>query len=231
MRRRDNGRLRRLEWNALPMSNQVLLQHLAECVERAHEGPLDFGSVFHALGRDGIAMALLVLCLPFMQPVSLGPLAVGGGLMLAGIGWQMARGRNELWLPEKIRRQKLDAKGWDRLLGAMRWLVGLTQRFTRTRMTDLTDGERGHRIAGWFAVAGGLLLAIPLGGMPFNNMLPALVVAFAAIAVIERDGLMYAVAVFWGLVTLAYFGLIVYLLVYFGAEFTEWVETHLPSWL
>ena len=35
------------------MSNQVLLQHLAECAERAHEGPLDFGTVFHALGRDG----------------------------------------------------------------------------------------------------------------------------------------------------------------------------------
>jgi hypothetical protein len=212
------------------MSNQVLLQHLAECVERAHEGPLDFGTVFHALGRDGIAMALLVLCLPFLQPVSLGPLAIGGGLVLAGIGWQMARGRPELWLPEKIRRQRLDAKGWERLLGALRWLVGLTQRFTRTRMTDLTDGERGHRIAGWFAVAGGLLLAIPMGGIPFNNMLPGLVVAFAAIAVIERDGLMYLVAMFWGLATLVYFGLIVYLLVFFGTEFKEWLAAHLPSW-
>lgn len=213
------------------MSNQVLLQHLAECVERAHEGPLDFGSVFHALGRDGIAMALLVLCLPFMQPVSLGPLAVGGGLVLAGIGWQMARGRKELWLPEKIRRQQLDAKSWDRLLGAMRWLVGLTRRITRTRMTDLTDGERGHRIAGWFAFVGGVLLAIPMGGIPFSNMLPALIVACAAVAVIERDGLMYAVAVFWGLVTLTYFAVVVYLFLYFGVEAKEWIEANLPAWL
>ena len=71
-----------------------------------------------------------------------------------------------------------------------------------------TDGDRGHRIAGWFAVAGGLLLAIPMGGIPFNNMLPSLIIVSAAIAVIERDGLMYAVAVFWVLATIAYFALI-----------------------
>jgi hypothetical protein len=213
------------------MSNESLLQHLESCVERARDTPLSFGTVFGELGRDGIAMALLVLCLPFLQPISLGPLASAGGLVLAAIGWQMARGRGELWLPAKVRDVGLEAAGWERLLGVCRWLVRLFSRITRTRHTQWTDGDRGQRIAGWFAVAGGLLLAIPFGGIPFNNMLPALIVASAAIAVIERDGLMYAMAAFWVVATLAYFALIAWALIFFGSEVKAWIAAHLPAWL
>lgn len=213
------------------MSNESLVQHLESCVERARVKPVSFGEVFHELGRDGIAMALLVLCLPFLQPISLGPLASAGGLVLAGIGWQMARGRRELWLPPKIRDAALEAPGWERLLGVCRWLVRLFSKITRTRYTQWTDGDRGHRIAGWFAVAGGLLLAIPMGGIPFNNMLPSLIIVSAAIAVIERDGLMYAMAVFWTLATLAYFALIAWAFIVFGSELKDWIAAHLPAWL
>jgi hypothetical protein len=213
------------------MSNANLLAHLETCVERARQAPLSFGAVFDELGRDGIAMALLVLCLPFLQPISLGPLASAGGLVLAGIGWQMARGRDALWLPPKVRDAALEATGWERLLGVCRWLVRLFSKITRTRWTQWTDGERGHRIAGWFAVVGGLLLAIPMGGVPFNNMLPSLIIVSAAIAVIERDGLMYAVEVFWGVATLAYFALIAWAFWYFGSEIKDWMAAHLPSWL
>lgn len=213
------------------MSNQKLLDHLSDCAERAKTETLTFAQVFESLGRDGIAMALLVLCLPFLQPISLGPLAVGGGLVLVGFGWQMVNGREVLWLPDRIGRQELNAQNWERLLGALRWLMNLVQRLTRTRLTHLTDGARGHRIAGWFAIVGGLLLAVPMGGVPFNNMLPGLVVAFAAIAIIERDGLMYLVAIFWGIATLAYFVLIAYALIFFGSEFKAWVSANLPSWI
>jgi hypothetical protein len=213
------------------MSNDTLLRHLETCVERARSAPVSFGAVFEELGQDGIAMALLVLCLPFLQPISLGPLASAGGLVLAGIGWQMARGRRALWLPPKVRDAALEAAGWERLLGVCRWLVRLFARITRTRYTQWTDGERGHRIAGWFAVAGGLLLAIPMGGIPFNNMLPSLIIVSAAIAVIERDGLMYAMAVFWTVATLAYFTLIAWAFYMFGSEIKDWIAAHLPSWL
>jgi hypothetical protein len=213
------------------MSNQALIQHLEQCVARASQGPLNFGTVLHELGRDGIAMALLLLCLPFMHPFTMGPISVGGGLVMAAIGLQMARGRSELWLPGKLKDAELEAHNWQRLLGVCRWLVKKFQLLTRTRFTQFTDGDRGHRIAGWFAVAGGALLAIPFPGVPFNNMLPALVVASAAVAVLERDGLMYMLSAFWIAFTLIYFGVIVYLLFFFGAEVTAWLEAWLPSWL
>jgi hypothetical protein len=213
------------------MSNEALVRHLESCVERARVAPLSFGTVFGELGRDGIVMTLLVMCLPFLQPISLGPLASAGGLVLAGIGWQLVRGRNDLWLPAKVRDAALESAGWERLLGVCRWLVGLFAKVTRTRMTSWTDGDRGHRTAGWFAIVGGLLLAIPFGGVPFNNMLPALIVASAAIAVLERDGLMFAMAAFWVIATLLYFGLIAWAFYYFGTEIKDWIAANLPSWL
>ena len=103
-------------------------------------------------------------------------------------------------------------------------------RITRRRLTSLTDGERGQRIAGWLAVTGGLLLAIPFAGVPFNNLFPALMVVSAAAAVLERDGLLYGASVFWGLVSLAYFALVIYIMFVAGAEMTEWLRTHSPWW-
>jgi hypothetical protein len=55
--------------------------------------------------------------------------------------------------------------------------------------------------------AGALLLLLPLGGIPFTNTLPALVVVVGTLGMLERDGA--AVAAAYGLLvaTLAYFAL------------------------
>jgi hypothetical protein len=55
--------------------------------------------------------------------------------------------------------------------------------------------------------AGAGLLLLPLGGIPFTNTLPALVIVIGMLGVMERDGA--AVAVAYGLLitTLVYFAL------------------------
>jgi hypothetical protein len=54
---------------------------------------------------------------------------------------------------------------------------------------------------------------------------------FAALALLERDGLMLLVSGFWIVATLAYFGLILYLVAVLGAGAAEWLSRYLPSWL
>ncbi|WP_334130791.1 exopolysaccharide biosynthesis protein, partial [Silanimonas lenta] len=75
----------------------------------------------------------------------------------------------------------------------------------RPRLGHWTEGRRGHRIAGSLVITAALLLAIPLGGIPLNNLLPALAIVCAALALMADDGLMFLLAVFWLLVTLGYF--------------------------
>ncbi|MBS3958174.1 MAG: exopolysaccharide biosynthesis protein, partial [Xanthomonadaceae bacterium] len=48
--------------------------------------PPRVGEVLAGGGASAFAVALIVLCLPFLQPISLGPLSTIGGLALATLG-------------------------------------------------------------------------------------------------------------------------------------------------
>ena len=54
--------------------------------------------------------------------------------------------------------------------------------------------------------AGALLLLLPLGGIPFTNTLPALVVVIGTLGVLERDGIAVATAYGFLVLTIIYFG-------------------------
>ena len=77
---------------------------------------------------------------------------------------------------------------------------------------------------GFFILSGGLILAIPLANLPFNNTFPALMVFCAALAWLEEDGLWMVFSIVWCLVSLAYCGIIIY-------GFVVWVLFGGGSWI
>jgi len=52
---------------------------------------------------------------------------------------------------------------------------------------------------------GALLLLLPIGGIPFTNTLPALVVVIGTLGVLERDGVAVATAYGFLVLTIIYF--------------------------
>lgn len=201
---------------------QTLIRVLEDCVERAEHAPLSLGEVLDSLKSSALALSTVLLCLPFMQPLTLGPLSSVGGLVLASLGWQLWQGRQKLWLPAKVYEIRPSTKAWERLLGVCRWLVNVLAKITRERLLLLVDGRAGERLAGVLIACGGVLLAVPAPFLPFNNTLPALGMLFAAVAILERDGLMLALSIFFLLASTAYFALAWYALVFLGAEASEW---------
>jgi len=207
---------------------EALIQALEACVQEAKHAPLSLGAALQRLDQSSFGLVALLLCLPFLQPLTLGPLSSAGGLVLASLGWQLMCGRHEPWLPEKLRNYELSASSWERLLGALRWLLRLFGTLTRPRLCSWTDGARGAWNAGILIAAGGLLLAVPMPIAPFNNTLPALGMITAALALLERDGLMLVLSVFFMLLTVLYFTLIFYLLYHFGSEAGALLRHYLP---
>lgn len=187
--------------------------------------PPRVGEVLGAGGASAFGFTLVVLCLPFLQPISLGPLGTIGGLALAGIGWQLARGDARPWLPESLSQAQLDANQWRQLAAAARKVLGWASKLVRPRLGHWTEGRRGHRIAGSLVVAAALLLAIPVGGIPLNNLLPALAIICAALALMADDGLMFLFALFWLTVTVGYF--IVLYEVFVAMAMKVWALFHL----
>lgn len=207
----------------------TLIRVLTECVERAEHSPLSLGEALDSLKTSAFALSTVLLCLPFLQPLTLGPLSSAGGVVLCSLGWQLMRGRQVVWLPDRIYQVKPSTKLWERLLGLCRWLIKVLAKITRERLVSWVDGRFGERLCGGLIALGGALLVIPAPILPFNNTLPALAMLFAAIAILERDGLMVLVSMFWIVATVAYFGAFFYALYFLGAEATEWFKTLTPN--
>jgi hypothetical protein len=214
-------------------SHERLLAILRGAVEQAQQSELSLGELADQLKDASFYFLGILVCLPFLFPVTiLGPLTIPGGLAIVGIGWQMWRGAEKLTLPARFARVKLGATAWSALLGVCQRLLSITARFAKPRLQHWTEGKRGEYWAGLLVMISGALLAIPMGGVvPLNNTLPALCGVCACVALLENDGLWFAVSVFWLILTLIYFALIAYFVFYAGAELKAWMTAHLPSWL
>jgi hypothetical protein len=196
---------------------------LGDCLSHADGEGIRLGEVLDQLGRAGFCFAALLLSVPFLQPFSLGPYTMLGGITIAVIGWQMGMGKAVPVLPRRAKTLLLHGKGWVGVLRFCQRMLRFCRRFTRTRCTRWVQGERADRWIGWIICAGGALIVVPAANLPFNNTLPALMVFFVCIGWLERDGLLVPIALAWGLLTLLYFALLGSGLLLLGAKLWEWL--------
>lgn len=196
----------------------ALVGTLHRFAEQSRERPLTLGEALDSLDEAAYAFIAIILALPFLQPVPLGPLTVIGGLAFATLGWQLLRGHESPMLPQKIRSVEFSEKTWRVLVAVCLKILGFCRKFTKPRQTSLVSGRRGQKIGGFVLLAGGALMAIPFGVLPFNNVLPALAILFYGIGELEEDGWMVYIAFFWLAVTVIYFIAFFAALWFFGRE-------------
>jgi hypothetical protein len=196
-----------------------LIAMLENFVKQSKIKPLTLGEALDTLDQAGYALIALIMVLPFLQPIPLGPLTVVGGLAFAMLGWQMWRGHDSPVLPEKIRNVVMSEKNWGILVKVCLKIVGFCRMFTRPRYTELVTGRRGQKIGSFILMSAGSLMAIPfIVPLPFNNMLPGFAILFFCLAELEDDGLMVFIAFGWLIVTVIYFALFFFGLYYLGDE-------------
>ena len=196
----------------------TLVRTLNRFAEQSRHGPLTLGEALDSLDEAAYAFISIILVLPFLQPVPLGPLTVLGGVAFATLGWQLLRGHESPVLPHKLREIELSQKTWGILVKVCLNILGFCRKFTRKRQTQLVSGRLGRKIGGFVLLAGGGLMAIPFGVLPLNNILPGLAILFYCIAELEEDGWMVFIAFFWLVVTVVYFGAFFVALWFFGQE-------------
>ena len=175
------------------------------------------------LGSGGFCFVAFLLAVPFIQPIPLGPLTMICGMSFMIIGGQMARGKTNATLPKKAGNLLIHGHLWLKVIGFCRGILKFTRRFTKARYSILVTGERAERFVGWLILIGGFLLAIPGAYLPLNNFFPALMIIFACIGWLERDGLMIIISLIWGGVTLLYFAAVTIALVFFGNQIATWI--------
>ncbi len=201
------------------MTSRVeLLETLRQFADRAASQPLTLGEVADGLGGSSFSLLCIILSLPVLTPISLGPLATVGGLTLAAIAWQLVRGHPAPVLPGRVRAIEMSPRIWQALLGTCARIVDLCRRFSRPRLLEWVEGARGARVRGLLIMSAGLLMAVPLFGLPFNNALPGLAIVVVCLAELEDDGLLLWAGFGLTVVSAIYILGVLVLVLMFGTE-------------
>lgn len=196
----------------------ALVNTLNQFAEQSKTAPLSLGAALDSLDEAGYALVAMILVLPFLQPLPLGPINVLGGIAFATLGWQIIRGHESPILPPKVRNLELSENTWRILVNVCLKVLGFCKKFTKPRYPALVNGAQGKKIGGFILLICGALMAIPFGVLPLNNLLPGLAILFYCIGDLEEDGLMFFIAFFWLIVTVIYFTAFFLAIWFFGQE-------------
>ncbi|MEX1119742.1 MAG: exopolysaccharide biosynthesis protein [Terrimicrobiaceae bacterium] len=191
---------------------------LSNIARSAKESGVTFGELINRLQGRAYTLLLVLLPLPFCQPVAIPGFSVPFGVVIALLGLRFAL-RQKPWLPQRLLVLKIPAKVLPAILSAGAKLLTYLEKLLHPRVAWIFDYRLTQFLVGATIFASALLLLLPLP-IPFSNMFPALTVVVLAASFSERDGLMLCVGGGLFLATLAFFGV----LFFGGVEVFDWIR-------
>lgn len=147
-------------------------------------------NLLEPLGPHASALGAAVLAIPFLSPVSLGPVTAPASMLIVLFGLQLLRRSSGKPLPTRLLAVPLPAAVKGVLAAVLTRVDRVMSRFSRPRLNLLVDGRRGRMICGFGVICGALLLAIPIPLLPLTNTVPSFAILCFGLGLTERDGLM-----------------------------------------
>lgn len=175
-------------------------------------GAVPLSHMAQAHGGAAQATLLVLLAAPCMLPIpGVGTLLSMGLIMLATLIWQS---QGDLALPQRLARIELPREWAQKVLHLLARFYELAHRLTRPRLSGLVGSMARHWVApGTLLMA--LLIFLPI---PFGNVLPAVSLMLAGLALAMRDGAAMLAAVGVGLAAVAMSVAVLALGVHVGGE-------------
>jgi hypothetical protein len=199
-----------------------LSAQLHQLAGRFSEQRVSLGEVMAVLGVRASGLLIIILALPFCAPIGILGLSIPFGLVILFIAARFTLGLPP-WLPARLLALRLPPRFFHAMLEGASRLVGWIERRIRPRWPWWTETRGRLRLHAALVGFSGFLLLLPLGGIPFTNTLPALVIVVGMLGMMERDGA--AIALAYGLFafTLAYFGFFATVMIGLLQRFMHWL--------
>jgi hypothetical protein len=189
----------------IPQRLSAQLLALAESEEHAE---LTLGGLMERLEGRVYTLLLVILSLPMCQPIPLPGLSTPFGVAIALLGLRFAFSQRP-WMPQRLLATKLTGNFFPAVMRGGARVLGVFEKLLHPRLTGFFEPRYVRFLTGAVICFCGLLLLLPLP-IPGTNMLPALTVVLAAAAFSERDGFCLVAAGLVFVVTLAFFGALVW---------------------
>lgn len=150
---------------------------------------LSLRGILDDFDERGFGILLLIATLPAFIPIP-----VGGGIsgpLVVFLGAQLLFGRKDVWLPRRIADWGPKRDAFARFVARMSPWLGRLEHLIRPRLSWMFDHPLTNAITGALLVVTGVLLALPIPAT--NYLFGGLLLAFA-LALLERDGALLAIA-------------------------------------
>lgn len=197
-----------------PRRLSVELQILSDSAEHSD---LTMGDLVDRLEGRVYTLLLVILALPFCQPIMLPGLSTPFGMVIALLGLRFAL-RQHPWLPQRLLKTHLSGKYLPKILHRSARVLGGIEKLLHPRLLFLFDYRLTQFLAGMAVFFSGLMLLLPLP-IPFSNMLPSLTVVLVASSFSERDGATLGAGLILFLISLGFIGAIFF----GGREAITWI--------
>ena len=191
-------------------TRQTLSQTLHRVIDAINGDTVTLRWFLEEIGEQGLLILCILLTIPFLLPVSIPGVSTvfGAAIIMISIGITINR---IPWLPKALLDRTLDVGKLVPVLRKGADIVHRMDRFVHPRITVLSTGAVMNTLNGLGILFGGVLLALPLGLVPFSNTLPALAILCLAVGISQSDGVFVLSGYLLLIATVLYFTILVLL--------------------
>jgi hypothetical protein len=200
----DHRGFQRLSMNEIKKGNN---QSLISILERVLEAIKDkevvsLGQLLNILSRQGYAVILIMISLPFCLPVQIPGFSTPFGLLLAFLGLQIAFSKS-LWWPQWLLKKTLKTHKVkhtiEKSMKTLRWL----QKIVHPRLLVFIQNPFLQRLNGLVICVLALFLSLPLI-LPMSNMVFAFPILCMGLGLLEDDGLFILIGYIFALIMIIF---------------------------
>lgn len=151
---------------------------------------------------------IILLCLPFLAPVSLPGISNVFGVVIILLAWRIFHDQPAR-LPRRIGERSIEGKVLSKVIRASIRVIHFIERLTKPRGSAWIRGNSARRFNAGVLMFGGLLLAAPIPPIiPLSNLAPAVGIILIAASMMEEDGLIIWFGYVATLAALAYISIL-----------------------
>ena len=199
----DSGQSETREPQALRLSEE-----LESLLAIAPGQPMKLRTVVEHLHFRGLPALIVLLCVPFLFPVTIPGLSIPFGAAIALCGLRLGLGHS-FWMPDFLLRREISYDLLQKLVGSAAKFYRKVEKLVRPRMHFLRRWPGMINLMGFMIMIGGILLSLPIPPpFPLTNTIPGLAIIFMALGIMERDGVCTLIGYGFALLGLCYVGLI-----------------------
>ncbi|HEY5777195.1 MAG TPA: exopolysaccharide biosynthesis protein [Terrimicrobiaceae bacterium] len=169
-------------------STERISDALRRLLREAAGRPLMIREMVEILHGRGLQFVVILLCLPFLAPVTVPGISIPFGLAIALCGLRIAFGHRP-WLPAFILNRRISYSVLERMVHFGCVIYEKIEKVVRPRLGFLLAGPGMGMMIGLAIAISGLFLSLPIPPpFPLTNTIPGFAIIFLSLGLMERDG-------------------------------------------